>query len=98
VKALRDEVERRNLKQIKVGEVGHVGGHKHAANLLVYPHGEWLGNVSPDSVPDILDAILQRPSIPSTANEAPLSLLHWRGRMGLTKEEQVQLYHSFARL
>jgi hypothetical protein len=28
VRALRDEVERRNLKQVKVGEVGHVGGHK----------------------------------------------------------------------
>lgn len=28
VTALRDEVERRNLKQVRVGEVGHVGGHK----------------------------------------------------------------------
>jgi hypothetical protein len=28
VKALRDEVERRNFKHVKVGEVGHVGGHK----------------------------------------------------------------------
>lgn len=24
-----------------IGEVGHVGGHKHAANLLVFPHGDW---------------------------------------------------------
>jgi hypothetical protein len=28
VRALRDEVEKRNLKQVKVGEVGHIGGHK----------------------------------------------------------------------
>lgn len=28
VRALRDEVERRNLKHVRVAEVGHVGGHK----------------------------------------------------------------------
>ena len=28
VSALRDEVQKRNLKQVMVGEVGHVGGHK----------------------------------------------------------------------
>jgi hypothetical protein len=28
VTALREEVARRNLKQVRVGEVGHVGGHK----------------------------------------------------------------------
>lgn len=62
VQALREEVGRRKLEgTVKVGEVGHVGGHKcarswglaflssqahvfcsrWAANMLVFPHGEW---------------------------------------------------------
>jgi hypothetical protein len=88
---------------------------RHAANLLIYPHGEWyvtsrayceiariytkknrLGNLTPDSIPGVLDAILRRPPIPTNATEPPLSLSHWRGRMGLNKDEQVQLYDSFA--
>lgn len=55
-----------------------------------------LGNLNPDSVPDILDAIVRRPPVPSGPTDAPLSPPHWRGRMGLGKEEQVQLYRSFA--
>ncbi len=58
--ALRKEVAKRNLSEtVKVGSVGHVGGHKcaiylilqrpslvnilnrYAANILVFPHGEW---------------------------------------------------------
>ena len=67
VRALREELERREKTEpprskghVKVGEVGHVGGHKcvlfklsharycfifltnrYAANLLVFPHGDW---------------------------------------------------------
>jgi hypothetical protein len=51
--------------------------------------------MSAESVPHILDKIMLRPFVPSSANEEPLSLPHWRGRMGLTNGEQVQLYDSF---
>ena len=27
--------------RINVGAVGHVGGHQYAANVLIFPHGEW---------------------------------------------------------
>ncbi|KAF5370912.1 hypothetical protein D9615_009788 [Tricholomella constricta] len=47
VKVLREEVARRAkmdpsgiASRVKVGEVGHVGGHQYAANMLVYPHGD----------------------------------------------------------
>lgn len=49
--ALKTEVERRKkldaegkgkIQKIHVGAVGHVGGHVYAANVLVYPQGEWL--------------------------------------------------------
>lgn len=43
--ALREEIKKRvsagEKRNVWVGETGHVGGHKHAANLLVYPYGEW---------------------------------------------------------
>ncbi|KAL4255653.1 Thioredoxin-like ferredoxin [Pleurotus pulmonarius] len=42
--ALREEVKSRGETQrIFISETAHVGGHKYAANVLVYPHGDWLG-------------------------------------------------------
>ncbi|KAG0702660.1 Sucrase/ferredoxin-like-domain-containing protein [Suillus ampliporus] len=97
--AVRNELRKRRdadpndtSTRIKLAEVAHVGGHKYAANLLVYPHGEWLGEVEPEDVPGILDAILTLPARPRNADEIPICLPHWRGRMGLSKDEQVQLF------
>ncbi|KAF7978839.1 hypothetical protein HWV62_44641 [Athelia sp. TMB] len=72
VRALREEIEKRKLSSVKVAEVGHVGGHKWAANLLVYPHGEWLGNLTPEAVPSVLGAIVRCPAKPTVADEAPI--------------------------
>lgn len=46
VKALREELQRRFEERVRVFEVGHVGGHVFAANLLCYTSygGDWLGN------------------------------------------------------
>ncbi|KAF7967278.1 hypothetical protein HWV62_34985 [Athelia sp. TMB] len=73
VRALREEIQKRKLSSVKVAEVGHVGGHKWAANLLVYPHGEWLGNLTPEAVPSVLDAIVRSPAKPTVADEAPIT-------------------------
>jgi len=95
--ALREEILKRRLSEptgkhsrIVVGEVGHVGGHQHAANVLVFPHGEWLGQLWPKDVPRVLDAITKQPSSMDLLC-TPL-LAHWRGRMGLTKTEQLERY------
>ena len=49
-RALRDEVASlpsesvdsvHGKVKVRVGELAHVGGHKYAANLLVYPPGDW---------------------------------------------------------
>lgn len=54
---LNAELRRRREKdpegvwgKFSIGEVGHVGGHKHAANLLVFPHGDWYGFYSVNSM------------------------------------------------
>ncbi|KAI0371900.1 hypothetical protein BV20DRAFT_1065228 [Pilatotrama ljubarskyi] len=107
-RALRRELDKRGLgeKDVVLGEVAHVGGHKYAANVLVYPYGDWLGMVQDFDVPRILDEILawhaaqkeQLQLARSTAQpDAPVEQLpplcphFWRGRMGLDKDEQVQL-------
>ncbi|KAK7052134.1 altered inheritance of mitochondria protein 32 [Favolaschia claudopus] len=97
--ALEEELDRRrraeplgSAKGVFVGQVGHVGGHVYAANILVFPHGDWLGLVTPDDVPSVLDAILSTERRPLTATDPPISPRFWRGRMGLSKKEQINLH------
>ncbi|RPD65444.1 hypothetical protein L226DRAFT_567317 [Lentinus tigrinus ALCF2SS1-7] len=98
VRALRAEVTKRGIeKDVFVGEVAHVGGHKYAANVLVYPYGDWLGTVQEVDVPQILDELL---AFHATHRSAPVETLtdlppvcppYWRGRMGLDKDQQLAL-------
>ncbi|KAJ7182814.1 Sucrase/ferredoxin-like-domain-containing protein [Mycena crocata] len=97
--ALREELARRILtdpngpaKDVVLGEVGHVGGHQFAANVLVFPHGEWLGLLTPNDVPRVLDIILASNTRPFTSLDPPMCPQFWRGRMGLPKEEQLNLH------
>jgi (2Fe-2S) ferredoxin len=44
--ALQDEVEKKELtKSISIQEMSHVGGHKFAGNVLIYPFGHLYGRV-----------------------------------------------------
>ncbi|KAH9950727.1 Sucrase/ferredoxin-like-domain-containing protein [Amylocystis lapponica] len=95
-RALRAEVAKRGIgHRVMVGHVGHVGGHKYAGNLLVFPFGDWLGTLQDFHVSRVLDEILKRhdrEAPPATHTEAPpLCPPFWRGRMGLDKEEQLAL-------
>ncbi|PAV18004.1 sucrase ferredoxin-like family [Pyrrhoderma noxium] len=107
--ALHDElVERKKsggddgvYDKIKLGELSHVGGHKYAANLLVFPWGDWLGNLTAADAPRILDAVSSASKIEitptSTPREKPPLIAdpaHWRGRMGFTKERQIEFMDS----
>ncbi|KAJ7601040.1 Sucrase/ferredoxin-like-domain-containing protein [Mycena floridula] len=103
VKALQEQIRQRRqldpsgpIHRIRVGEIGHVGGHYQAANMLIYPQGEWLGLIHPQDVPEILDKVLDLMSNPfDKAFTKPLSLRHYRGRMGLTTAEQKSLHSNF---
>ncbi|KAJ7176772.1 Sucrase/ferredoxin-like-domain-containing protein [Mycena filopes] len=104
-RALRDELDRRVLadptdpaKSVVLGEVGHVGGHTFAANILVFPHGEWLGMLTPEVVPHVLDTILATERRPFTELDAPTCPEFWRGRMGLPKAEQLSLHATHSQL
>lgn len=46
--AVREAVAAACLDDVTVRATSHVGGHKYAGNLLVYPEGVWYGYVRPD--------------------------------------------------
>ena len=56
-----------------------------------------LGLLKPDDVPTMLSAILQLHLSPKPFNKhvPPLCPPHWRGRMGLTKDEQLHLFATY---
>lgn len=68
--------------QVAVRQTSHVGGHKYAGNVLIYPGGDWYGHVTPADVARIVDRHI--------VNGAIVWDL-WRGRMGLSPDEQVHL-------
>lgn len=46
--AIEAAVARRGLRDVTVRATSHVGGHKYAGNVIVYPEGVWYGYVRPD--------------------------------------------------
>ncbi|KAJ3195516.1 GDP-L-fucose synthase [Irineochytrium annulatum] len=84
---LREEVAARGLEtKVKVHATSHVGGHSFAGNAIVYPQMDWYGMMTPEAAPKLLDAI--------KSNEVLWE--HWRGRGGMSKEEQLALYDKMA--
>jgi len=71
--------ERGLASTVTVQGTSHVGGHRFAGNVLIYPDGDWYGYVTPDDVPRIVDQHIIK-------GEILVDL--WRGRLGMTPEEQ----------
>jgi len=71
----------------------HVGGHKFAGNIIIYGGrgscaasaftGDWYGCVTAESVARIVEEHIRDGKVVKD---------HWRGRMGLTIEQQKELY------
>ncbi|MDX1624341.1 MAG: sucrase/ferredoxin-like family protein [Gemmatimonadota bacterium] len=55
IDALREAVRARGLDDVAVRATSHVGGHKYAGNVLVYPGGQWYGYVRPDDADRIVE-------------------------------------------
>lgn len=87
LQGLRAEIATRGLaEQVTVRGASHVGGHRFAGNLLIYPGGDWYGYVTPEEVPGIVSQHLA---------QGKLVRELWRGRMGLTPEEQLALSRTW---
>ncbi|KAL1917388.1 uncharacterized protein VTP21DRAFT_5044 [Calcarisporiella thermophila] len=67
---------------VKVWGVSHIGGHKYAGNAIVYPQGDWYGLIH---TREDATALLEHLDCNTVMWE------RWRGRLGLTSEEQEQI-------
>ncbi len=79
----RELAEHQLSAAVHVHRTSHVGGHQFAANLLIYPGGDWYGHLQASDAPALINQhVLAGQIIP------PL----WRGRMGLQPSEQVPTF------
>lgn len=57
-KALEEAIAERGLEDVHVHRSSHVGGHRFAGNVLIYPGGAWYGYVRPEDAGTLLDHVL----------------------------------------
>lgn len=60
LEAMRRAVREEGLEDVTVRATSHVGGHKYAGNVIVYPEGVWYGYVTAEDVPRIVRRHLRR--------------------------------------
>jgi hypothetical protein len=48
--------QEKSLNELHTLKISHVGGHKWAGNVIVYPPGVWYGRVTPCHIPTIIHA------------------------------------------
>ncbi|KAI7837322.1 hypothetical protein COHA_008837 [Chlorella ohadii] len=98
--ALRQLVRQRGLQdQVSVLATSHIGGHKYAGNVIAYSamhpcDGDWFGGVNAGNAAAFLDALLDVELGVDGGAEDPALRPFWRGRMGLSKEEQLDLFEQ----
>lgn len=61
--AFEEAIEARGYEDVHIHRSSHVGGHRFAGNVLVYPGGTWYGYVRPQDVEQVLDAHLEENGI-----------------------------------
>lgn len=89
------------LDSVRVYECSHVGGHKYAGNVLVYGaispnEGDWFGGVSADDAEELLTALTEIEIGSEGGFDHPTLRKWWRGRMGLSKDQQRECFEQCA--
>ncbi|GAB4814304.1 hypothetical protein N2152v2_001350 [Parachlorella kessleri] len=98
-------LEAKGLSQeVRVLKTSHIGGHvvsgsllpQYAGNVLVYGgaspcNGDWFGGVNADNAEEFLQALLET-KVEGSADPNLRRL--WRGRVGLSKDEQKALFEA----
>jgi len=93
IERLSQEAVASGLK-VRLWGASHYGGHRFAPNALVFPGGHWFGMLDYfGNDKDLLSALSGLSMLTNGDNLAPVcSQLRqfWRGRMGMTKEDQLR--------
>lgn len=92
VRALRDALSSSSSPSadspgtdLQVTEIAHVGGHKWAANALLYPSLDMFSNLAASDAPALVRFLRSR------GQEETHMWAHWRGRIGYNDLVQMQL-------
>ena len=100
-KILKDMVQMTGLtNSVKIYGISHIGGHKYAPNTIMYPSGDWHGNLSEldsnDAQQILFDALANGGIAGGVREKAadPVMIDKWRGRIGMNKQEQLKLYEQ----
>ncbi|DBB06665.1 TPA: hypothetical protein ACH3X1_012176 [Trebouxia sp. C0004] len=98
VNTLDSLIQKQQLQSlVQVFKCSHVGGHKYAGNVLVYGamspcDGDWFGGVNNSNAAEFLSGLLNAEVGSEGGAEEPALRHLWRGRMGTSKQEQLDLY------
>ncbi|CAO1618972.1 unnamed protein product [Sympodiomycopsis kandeliae] len=87
-----------SMKSVSVYGISHIGGHKYAANALVYPHGDWYGNLRETDASLILRSALAISTTRHDLNDTRERLVHWprwRGRIGISHEQMQKTWDQW---
>jgi Sucrase/ferredoxin-like len=95
-------VKERQLEDlVEIYSTSHIGGHKYAGNVVVYSNGgshpadgDWYGGVHAEHAMVFLDSLINMEIGVDGGAEDPLLREFWRGRVGLNKGEQIELWES----
>ena len=84
---------------VEVYSTSHIGGHKYAGNVVVYggshpADGDWYGGLHAAHAEVFLASLLQMEIGVDGGAEDPQLREYWRGRVGLSKEEQIELWEA----
>lgn len=76
VKKLRTVLAEKKVPEsdVTVSCSSHIGGHKYAGTLIVYPEGHWYGQMSERNAEELVDVYL-------SADPVTVLARNWRGRM-----------------
>lgn len=95
---LRELISKRGLsRHIGAWSTSHIGGHKYAANAIVYPRGDWYGSYCEqcgNGLSDIKDASQNNSaeSILDAVIQDSVWWDAWRGATNLTKQDQIAVW------
>ncbi|RKP11869.1 Sucraseferredoxin-like protein, partial [Piptocephalis cylindrospora] len=76
--AVNQDTQIDGVSDVHVHRISHIGGHKYAANAILYPNGDWYGHLQVGQEYELLETLQKGQGMKE----------HWRGRIGLDKKEQ----------
>ncbi|KAJ2639972.1 hypothetical protein GGF44_002626 [Coemansia sp. RSA 1694] len=93
LKELRQVIGARNLqKHMAAWATSHVGGHKFAANVIVYPRGDWYATWCDRCQGSKGTPVADAETIVNVALRDTVWWDAWRGAINMTKEDQIETW------